>query len=81
MYSMSGNSGSCFSASTRFLRYSMFAAPLTNVMCGVELMKLCGSGSAPIETRYAQYWRLTWNCSLIETALAALTVPSAFSGM
>ena len=41
-------------------------------MCGVVLMKLCGSGSAPIATRYAQYWRLTWNCSLIETALAAL---------
>ena len=55
VYSMSGNRGSCFRASTRFLRYSMFAAPFTNVMCGVALMKLCGSGSAPIETRYAQY--------------------------
>lgn len=79
--SISSKSGCSARAATRFFRYSMFALPLTKVMCGAVLMKLCGSGNAPCSTRYDQYCRLTWNCSLIETALSALTVPSGFSGM
>src|SRR6218665_2863840 len=72
-YCIPAKSGSSASTANRFRRYSMLASPVTKLMCGVWLMKDDGSGSSPAETRCAQYCRLTWNCSLIATALSALT--------
>lgn len=49
-------------------------------MWGTELMKEPGSCSVPFSTSELQSWRVTWNCSLMFSALSALTVPSAACG-
>ncbi len=50
-------------------------------MCGVELMNECGFFSTPFLTWYVQNWRVTWNPSLISTALEMSILPFDFSGV
>ena len=44
-------------------------------------MNVSGSLRTPRSTRLDQNCRLSWNCSLIETALLTSTLPSAASGV
>ncbi len=58
----------------------MLSSPQTKLMCGVVLMKECGFFNTPCFTCQARNWRVTWNDSLISTALLISILPS-FSGV
>jgi len=45
-------------------------------MWGTELMNVLGAPSVPFSTSELHSWRVIWNCSLMFSALVALTVPS-----
>ncbi|MNJ74416.1 hypothetical protein D3C77_713450 [compost metagenome] len=59
----------------------MLSSPHTKLMCGVELMNERGFFSTPFLTCQARNWRVTWNASLISTALVMLILPSLSSGV